>query len=325
VNLRTGKARKPKWGPDSTTAEVATIQLEFGELSRLTGDSKYADTATRVMEHIRGLERPDGLVPIFINPQTGKFSGKLITLGARGDSYYEYLLKQWLQSGKSEDRWKQMYLEAVDGIRAKLVAQSTPTGWTFVQELSGGKPKRKMDHLVCFLPGLLGLGWANGMPDEHLELAKRLLETCVKMHDHTATGLSPEIVHFNTGGSGEIVVKDNDAHHLLRPETVESLFVLHRVTKDAVYVEHGWRIFERIERHCRVETGGYSSLRSVKQIPPRFRDKMESFFLGETLKYLFLLFEDPDGAPVLPLDRWVLNTEAHPLPIHAGALVDALS
>ena len=40
---------------------------------------------------------------------------------------------------------------------------------------------------------------------------------------------------------------------------------------------------------------------------------MESFFLGETLKYLFLLFCDDDT--VLPLDQWVLNTEAHPLPI----------
>lgn len=48
----------------------------------------------------------DGLVPVFINPNTGKFhAGSEIKLGARGDSYYEYLLKQWIQTGKSIDLW----------------------------------------------------------------------------------------------------------------------------------------------------------------------------------------------------------------------------
>ena len=42
------------------------------------------------------------------------------------------------------------------------------------------------------------------------------------------------------------------------------------------------------------------------------KDKMETFFLGETLKYLYLLFSDTD---VLPLDEWVINTEAHPFPV----------
>ena len=45
---------------------------------------------------------------------------------------------------------------------------------------------------------------------------------------------------------------------------------------------------------------------------------MESFFLAETLKYLYLILEADEG--VLDLDRFVLNTEAHPLPIiHDGA------
>lgn len=70
------------------------------------------------------------------------------------------------------------------------------------------------------------------------------------------------------------------------------------------------------EKFTRVDTGGYSSLQRVTENPPRMKDKMETFFLGETLKYLYLLFSDAD---VLPLEKWVINTEAHPLPVFIPA------
>jgi len=66
-----------------------------------------------------------------------------------------------------------------------------------------------------------------------------------------------------------------------------------------------------------VGTGGYSSLNDVTFVPAPMRDKMETFFLGETLKYLYLLFGDAD---VLPLTEFVFNTEAHPLPIRTEKL-----
>ena len=100
--------------------------------------------------------------------------------------------------------------------------------------------------------------------------------------------------------------------NLLRPETVESLFVLYRVTRDPIYREWGWEILQAFQRHGRVQSGGFASLRHTNTPYPSKTDKMESFFLAETLKYLFLLFSDED---VLPLDKWVFNTEAHPLPI----------
>lgn len=80
------------------------------------------------------------------------------------------------------------------------------------------------------------------------------------------------------------------------------------------YVQ-GWKIFESFRRHCRVPSGGYSSLRDVlvTDNERNWSDHMESFFLGETLKYFYLLFSDDD---VLPLDKWVFNTEAHPFPIN---------
>jgi endoplasmic reticulum Man9GlcNAc2 1,2-alpha-mannosidase len=170
------------------------------------------------------------------------------------------------------------------------------------------------DHLVCFLPGVLALGSHNGLDSADLELAKELTYTCWQMYEVTPTGLAPEITHFNMNpqGSSDIVIKAADAHNLLRPETVESLVYLYRLTGDEKYREWGWKIFRAFEAHSRVASGGYTSLHSVLRVPAEPRDKMESFWLGETLKYFFLLFSD---SSVIPLDDYVFNTEAHPLPI----------
>lgn len=101
VNLARSTAHSPKWSPDSSTSEVTTIQLEFRDLARSTGTQRFAQVVDRINEIVHGLDKTDGLVPIFINANTGTFrSFATVSLGARGDSYYEYLLKQWLQSGK---------------------------------------------------------------------------------------------------------------------------------------------------------------------------------------------------------------------------------
>ena len=74
---------------------------------------------------------------------------------------------------------------------------------------------------------------------------------------------------------------------------------------------------QAFENHTKLRDGGYSSINNVMDPSnPEFRDKMESFFLGETLKYLFLLFSDDYS--VINLDNWIINTEAHPLPIWQG-------
>lgn len=90
------------------------------------------------------------------------------------------------------------------------------------------------------------------------------------------------------------------------------LFINDQIDVFCRYREWGWQIFEAFEKFTRVDTGGYSSLDDVTSIPPHKRDKMETFFLGETLKYLYLLFGD---SSVIPLDKFVFNTEAHPFPI----------
>ncbi|KAE9044493.1 Endoplasmic reticulum mannosyl-oligosaccharide 1,2-alpha-mannosidase [Phytophthora rubi] len=304
-------------------AEVGTLQMEFKYLARLTGYSKYQEQVDRISDSLaKQVEEKytNGLLPVQINQQSGKITASKITLGANGDSYYEYLLKQWLLSGKKDDKFKTQYMTAVDGIMDKLLGTSKPKGLVFIGELVYGKFEPKMDHLVCFVPGMLALGYMNGMPEEHLTLAKQLIETCYQMYAQMESKLAPEIMYFNMKENVEedLAVSATDAFNLLRPETVESLMVLYRVTKDEKYREYGREIMKAFEKNCRLERGGYASIGNVAKGPIHigFRNEMESFFIAETLKYLFLLFSDDS---MLALDEVVFNTEAHPFPIDKTA------
>ncbi|CAZ83467.1 unnamed protein product [Tuber melanosporum] len=323
-------------GGASSTAEAATLQLEMKYLSKLIGEALYWKKAEK-----------DGLVPIFVYADTGNFRGHEIRLGSRGDSYYEYLIKQYLQTKNQEPIYLDMYNAAMSGVKKHLIAKSHPSHLTFIAELPngiGGELSPKMDHLVCFMPGLFALGATEGLTveearkaekgvkwgvrqEEDLKLARELMRTCYEMYNVTATGLAPEIAWFNLkhgkSGDGEflkedpskdIIVKPRDAHNLQRPETVESLFVMWRITGDEIYREWGWKIFEAFLEHTAVGEGakdGFTSLDNVNEIPPKQRDNMESFWLAETLKYLYLLFSPND---ILPLNEVVFNTEAHPFP-----------
>ncbi|XP_055515935.1 mannosidase, alpha, class 1B, member 1b [Leucoraja erinacea] len=318
VNIGLGTAHPPRWTSDSTVAEVTSIQLEFRELSRLTKKDKYQAAVDDVMKQIHRLEgKKDGLVPMFINTNSGKFSHLgVYTLGARADSYYEYLLKQWIQGGRKEADLLEDYLQAIEGVTKNLIRKSEPNKLTFVGELSHNQFSPKMDMVVCFLPGTLALGVHHGLSANHMKLAKELIETCYQMYAQIETGLSPEIVYFNLNphNAKDVEVKPADRHNLLRPETVESLFYMYRFTRDKKYQEWGWEIFQNFNKYTRVDTGGYTSINNVQSSEnPEPRDKMESFFLGETLKYFFLLFSDEFN--LISLDKYIFNTEAHILPI----------
>lgn len=319
VNLATRIAHSPRWGPDSSTSEVTTIQLEFRELSRSSKLPKFEEPAALVSEHVHKLPKLDGLVPVFINPKTGQFQNYAdIKLGARGDSYYEYLVKQWIQTGKTIDYLKEDYLSAVEGIQKHLVKRTPKENLLFIGELKGGTRDfvPKMDHLVCYLPGALALGYHHGLPKSHLDLASDLLYTCYKTYSERPTFLAPEITYFNLqdDGKGDLYVKSNDAHNLLRPEFIESLWYMYSITGNTTFQDWGWTIFRSFEKYTKV-ADGYTSIGNVNnRVDVKPKDMMESFFLGETLKYFYLLFAD--DRKLLDLNKYVLNSEAHPLPIH---------
>jgi len=292
-------------GGQTSIGEAGTLSLEWRTLSELSGKPEYARAVNEVSNTLHALPTKDGLL------HNSLPSGGIISLGARGDSYYEYLLKQWLLSDRTETVYLDDYMHAMQGVRTHLVKRSQgPMNLTYISELNAdGSAHRKMDHLVCFLPGLLALGVHFGAgPLEDLALAKELMRTCRQMYVETGHMLGPEIAHFDTNGQ-ELFVKAVDSHDLLRPETVESLFYLFRFTGDRLYQTWGQEIMEGIEKYAKVDSGGYTSLDNTLGTVKK-RDKMESFFLAETLKYLFLLFDDSRSQ--LPLDIFVLSTEAHP-------------
>ncbi|KAH0548253.1 hypothetical protein GP486_008040 [Trichoglossum hirsutum] len=101
----------------------------------------------------------------------------------------------------------------------------------------------------------------------------------------------------------------DDRRYILRPEAIESVFILYRTTGDASLQSTAWRMFQSITKHTRTAFG-HAALRDVTlPSPPPQYDKMESFWTAETLKYFWLMFSSHD---VLSLDEWVLSTEAHP-------------
>ena len=77
------------------------------------------------------------------------------------------------------------------------------------------------------------------------------------------------------------------------------------------WMEKGWRMFGKIEEHTRTNIAA-TALHDVTEKKPMQLNNMESFWLAETLKYFYLMFTDWD---IVDLDKWVLNTEAHPLRI----------
>lgn len=108
-------------------------------------------------------------------------------------------------------------------------------------------------------------------------------------------------------------------YYILRPEAVESIFYMWRLTHDPKYRKWGMEIAQAIENYCRVEAG-YSGIDDVTAAQPHLNDNQESFFLAETLKYLYLLFADDD---LIPLEKYVFNTEAHPLSTVANRRKDS--
>lgn len=212
-----------------------------------------------------------------------------------------------------------MWEEALAGIQQHLITTTKHSNLKIVAELPtgvGGKLSPKMDHLVCFLPGSIALGATNGATlaearkssdwntkkEEQMQLAKDIMKTCWGMYAVTYTGLAPEIAYFDVedeqlqpnpgerssaptknslkAWKDDFIIKPADAHNLQRPETVESLLIMWRITGDPLYREWGWKIFKAFRRHTYLsEDQGYTSINNVNAIPTSARDNMESFWL----------------------------------------------
>lgn len=317
VDIGTGDTQYAGWVGGAVLSEVATVQMEMRYLSHATGDEKYARVADAAEKAVLDAAGGRGLVPIFLNVDGDKpsFIGSKINMGANGDSYYEYLIKQWLQSGRKEDRLKNAWKTSMREMKEQLIERSAG-GHTFIAQKEDGEKIPKMDHLACFVPGMLVLGHENfpaaEVDPEWKPLAGEITDTCYNMYKLSSSGLAPEYVDYNVAekAPSDMSVPDDAPQNLLRPETAEAIYYMWYHTGDPKYRHMAHDIFSAFQRHCKSEYG-YSGLVDVRDEKPKHNDKQESFWLAETMKYLYLTLSPRS---TLDLSTWVLNTEAHPLP-----------
>ena len=281
VNLRTGQVR----GARSNPAEIGTLIVEFGALSRHTGNPVYFEKTKRALVELYKRRSPIGLVGEEIDVETGAWVNPASHVGGAIDSYYEYLLKCAVLFNDSECR--AMYDSSIAAVN-QYIADGD---WYGEADMTSGK--RTAAHfgaLHAFLPAVLALGG-------DVPRAQRLQDSSLRMwqlHE-----IEPEVLDYRA-------MKVVHAAYPLRPEIIESAYTLHHYTGDPKYREMGRIFFESLKRHCRTNAG-YTVLKNVET--KEKGDLMPSYFLAETLKYLYLLFEPK----VLDFDAVVFNTEAHPL------------
>jgi|SRR5579859_2370691 len=286
VNLKTRAVR----GKETNPAEIGTLLIEFGTLSKLTGKPVYYDKAKRALVELYNRRSAIGLVGSGIDVETGKWTNTRSHIGGGIDSYYEYLLKGWLLFGDKD--CKRMWDSSIEALN-KYVADDAPTGfwYGYVDMDSGKRVHTYFGALNAFFAGTLALSG-------DLDRARRLQESNYKMW--TQTGIEPEIVDYS-----DMKIIYNG--YALRPEIIESAYYLYHFTKDPRYLEMGHTFFDGLVKNCRTDVA-YAALSDVQKMTKT--DDMESFFLAETLKYLYLLFAPPD---TLNLKKVVFNTEAHPI------------
>lgn len=285
VNLKTGKTS----GARSNPAEIGTLLLEFGTLSKLTGKPVFYDKAKKALTELYARRSALGLVGEEIDVETGKWLSPASHVGGGIDSYYEYLLKSARLFGDPD--CEKMWAESLKALNAHLADQG-PTGLWYAQVdmNTGQRTATEWGALHAFLPGVLTLGG-------DLDHARRLEDSGFAMWN--LHGVEPELLDYRT-------MRIEAPEYPLRPEIVESAFYLHRFTKDPRYLAMGRTFFERIRKYCRTESG-YTVLKNV--ITKEQGDLMPSYFLAETLKYFYLLFSDEP----IDFETLVFNTEAHPL------------
>lgn len=288
VNLSTGAVSQPR----TSAADAGTWLLELAYLSAQTGDPRYEAAARGALDALDALVPANDLPFTEVDVEQGRITLPLAQVGGGVDSWLEYLFKGSLQLGDAtlRSRWERMLAAANSAL-----AEETDDGlWYGYADLESGVLNAPVTGaLACFWPGLLALAG-------DLERGARHTDACVAARE--AYGLLPDAFLYR-----DLTVVS--ANHELRPELAESLFVMWRLTGDPRWRARGVDLLDALDALARVE-GGYTVLTDVRT--GARGDATPSFFFAETLKYLFLLYADGD---VLPLDAWVFNTEAHPLPI----------
>uniref|UniRef100_A0A6G1SF64 alpha-1,2-Mannosidase n=2 Tax=Aceria tosichella TaxID=561515 RepID=A0A6G1SF64_9ACAR len=291
VNLKHGlESNDLRSALETCTACAGSLILEFATLSRLTGDGIFEEKARGALDALwKHRHRSTDLVGTVINIDTGDWVRRESGVGAGSDSYYEYLLKAYILLGDPTylHRFNRHYSSVM-----RYISRGP-----FLIDVHMHRPNRIakgfMDALSAFWPGL--------------QVLKGDLKAAISTH-----AMFNEVIRRHTY-LPEAFTTDLQvywANHQMRPEFLESTFFLHRATREDYYLDTGKEILRKLQD---LKVGcGFAGLKDVRT--GVHDDKMASFVLAETLKYLYLLFSE-DNETHVDLDKFIFSTEGHLLPI----------
>jgi hypothetical protein len=277
----------------ASTAGAGSLLLEFEVLSCLSGKPKYGIAAMKAIEEIYFRRSNLNLVGKHINVRNGKWQETLSGVGSNSDSFYEYLLKSYLLFRKKD------HFTMFHDVYTAAKKYSLSTDWFIDVDMYSGKIRNKRsENLQAFWPGMeamLGLTSSSA----------RLLNAFYLVWSEV--GFLPEefdYVNWSSNGNKGFV----SFLYPLRPELIESTYFQYRTTGDPSWLLAGKDFMESIEKHSRTECG-FATVKDVTKIT--LEDNMPSFFLSETCKYLYLLFDEENF--IHTKRNYIFTTEAHPV------------
>uniref|UniRef100_A0A8C2AQU6 alpha-1,2-Mannosidase n=1 Tax=Cyprinus carpio TaxID=7962 RepID=A0A8C2AQU6_CYPCA len=294
VNLRYGVVNplsRTGTESDTCTACAGTMILEFAALSQLSGDPIFEENARKAMDVLwEKRQRGSDLVGTVINIHNGDWVRRDSGVGAGIDSYYEYLMKAYILLGDKVylNRFNTHYSAIM-----KYISQP-PLLLNVHMHNPTVNVRSWMDSLLAFFPGLQVL---RGDLKPAIETHEMLYQV-TKQHNFLPEAFTTEFrVHWG--------------QHPLRPEFAESTYFLYKATGDPYYLKVGQSIVEKLNTHARVPCG-FAAVQDVRT--GTHEDRMDSFFLAEMFKYLYLLFSEKSQLPI-NIDDYIFTTEAHLLPV----------
>ncbi|KAL2492870.1 putative alpha-mannosidase I MNS5 [Abeliophyllum distichum] len=287
INLKYGVIKNEI--TETSTSGCGSLILEMGALSRLTGDPRFENVALHALRKLWSMRSSLNLLGTTLDVETGEWIEHSSGIGAGVDSFYEYLIKGHILFGR-EEFWR-MFQSAYLAVQKYF--RYGP--WYHEADMRTGKATFwQLTSLQAFWPGLQVLiGDIAAANSSHREF----------FHVWNKFGVLPERYLLD-----HQMLHPTEKYYPLRPELAESTFYLYQATKDPWYLEVGESIVDSLNFYTRVE-GGYASIRDVTTM--ELEDHQHSFFLSETCKYLYLLFDDS----FLANQNYIFTTEGHPLPV----------
>lgn len=291
VNLRTGDVSSGFFDePENFMAEIGTHIVEWGELSELVDDDTYYNAAKSALRAAYERRSDLDLLGATINVETGEWTDPLARIGPPVDSFYEYLWDGWELFGDTD--LFQWYSVLLDGILDHQAERNEGDLWFKRVHMDTGElGDRQQSELSQFFAGLLG---ESGQPD----LGGAYHDSWTKVHERY--GLPPGQIEY----SDLSVVWPT---WYLRPEYLGPALILYEETGDEVYRDRAYRHYRQMKRHCRVKNG-YTVIDDVTTRPMKQGDLTMGYWFSENMKYLYLLFAEPDR---LDRKKYALSTEGN--------------